>query len=149
MSNFADVQYCINADIVDGWVRNIHIECSKQVKWNSYFQALRKVCKSGGGACSTMVGIICPPSWDRVNCLAQPPVCDRTSLLYGHPIFSESEALLFTNRVSEIISSKQYKIFVVTSKYLHSFWEFSDLICYKFFRNFICISFPRIWTFYS
>ena len=23
-----------------------------------------------GGSCSTVVGIICPPGWDRVNCLA-------------------------------------------------------------------------------
>ena len=32
-------------------------------------QARRKVWKSrGGGACSTVVGIICPPGWDRANC---------------------------------------------------------------------------------
>ena len=30
-------------------------------------QGRRKVWKFGG-ACSTVVGIICPPGWDRVNC---------------------------------------------------------------------------------
>ena len=34
-------------------------------------QGRRKVWKSGGGACSTVVGIICPPGWDRVNCFAK------------------------------------------------------------------------------
>ena len=33
-------------------------------------QARRKVWNSGG-ARSTVVGIICPPGWDRVNCLAK------------------------------------------------------------------------------
>ena len=30
-----------------------------------------KVWKSGGLACSIMMGIICPLGWDRVNCLAK------------------------------------------------------------------------------
>ena len=34
-------------------------------------QGRHKVWKSGGGAWSTVVGIICPPGWDRVNCLAK------------------------------------------------------------------------------
>ena len=34
------------------------------------YQGRRKVRKSGG-ACSTVVGIICPPGWDRVNCSAK------------------------------------------------------------------------------
>ena len=34
------------------------------------FQGRRKVWKFEG-ACSTVVGIICPPGWDRVNCSAK------------------------------------------------------------------------------
>ena len=32
---------------------------------------LGAVWKSGGGALSTVVGIICPPGWDKVSCLAK------------------------------------------------------------------------------
>ena len=42
--------------------------CTKY--WWEVLQARRKVWNLGG-ARSTVVGIICPPGWDRINCLAK------------------------------------------------------------------------------
>ena len=42
----------------------------KQIVRGDDKQGRRKVWKSGGGARSTVVGIICSPDWDRLNCSA-------------------------------------------------------------------------------
>ena len=50
---------------------NAPVLCCTLLKQESVnVQARRKVWKSGGAG-STVVGIICPPGWDRVNCLAK------------------------------------------------------------------------------
>ena len=54
-----------------------------------YIQGRRKVWKSGGDR-STVVGIICTPGWDRVNCSAKnwgaqapsAPSCDGPATEY-------------------------------------------------------------------
>ena len=65
-------------------------------------QGRHKVWKSGGGAWSTVVGIICPPGWDRVNYLAKnwgakapPPTC------YEPVIVIIKYKLLFVHNQSE------------------------------------------------
>ena len=47
---------------------SIRLELKLSKHWARSSQDLKI---RGGGACSTVVGIICPPGWDRVNCLAK------------------------------------------------------------------------------
>ena len=83
-------------------------------------QGRRKVWKSKG-AWITAVGIICPPGWDRVNCLAKnwgglkpppsPPTCDgpevRTILItkyHSSHLLAFSENLNFKRKTPFLLS---------------------------------------------
>ena len=63
------------------WYFDLSLIPLKRRKWTQkktlFVMQCRAVARSenpeGRGAHSTVVGMICPPGWDRVNCLAQKP----------------------------------------------------------------------------
>ena len=63
--------------------KRCNLNCRSELR---QWQGRRKVWKSEG-ASNTVVGIICPPGWDRVNCLAKklgppsPTACDGPAVV--------------------------------------------------------------------
>ena len=109
-------------------------------------QVRRKVWKSGGGACIIVVGITCPPGWDRVNCLAKnrgpsPPRLRRAWLILHWYMFIFQFSLILTR-----FSQSEYFDNVSLQKNIcRNLWE---IICCPFevtqCLNFLLLKFVRL-----